>query len=195
MDWFNDLGAVEWFRDQFVDPSAWSVFRLMLLSWALSGAVFIGLDRVSTALLGRSRPLAQQPPIRARAWRWGRRTPPQNYSLMPAGTTVESTVPLVAAPVPLKRPMIELGPGPDGSTYIQLPDPSLPMTDTEFWRLFAEGVAPIFGFENGIRLDKGQAPERYNPITGRVEALERDTSAGTILWAWQADDPHVVGPD
>ena len=69
------------------------------------------------------------------------------------------------------------------------------MDDASFWRLFAEDAAPIFGFENGIRLDKGDAPERYNPITGRVEALERDELAGTLLWAWQAEDPHVVGPD
>ena len=195
MDWFNDLGPVEWFREQFVDPTAWSIFRLMLLSWAVAGAAFIGLDRVSTALLGRSRPLAQEPPVRARAWRWGRRTPPANYSLLPAGTTVPSTVPLVVAPVPLQRPIAALGTGADTSRYIQLPDPSLPMDDVTFWRLFAEDSAPLFGFENGIRLDKGEAPERYNPITGRVEALERDESAGTLLWAWQAEDPHVVGPD
>lgn len=195
MDWFNDFGPVEWFNEQFVDPDAWSIFRLMLLSWAVAGAAFIGLDRISTVLLGRSRPLAQEPPIRARTWRWGRQTPPRNYSLMPAGTTVQSTVPLVEAPVPLERPLAALLSGAPSATQIRLPDPSLPMDDDAFWRLFADDTAPVFGFENGTRLGKGEAPERYNPITGRVESLERDQEAGTLLWAWQPDDPYVVGPE
>jgi hypothetical protein len=192
-DWFNDLGAVEWFRDQF-DPdtvTAWSIFRLMLLSWVFAAVAFIGLDRLSTALLGRSQPLAQEPPVRARTWRWGRKTPPRNYSLMPPGTTVESEVPFIAAPFPLERPLaLEAG-----EMRVRLPDPALPLGDDDFWRLFADDTAPVFGFENGTRLGKGAAPERYNPITGRVESLERNERAGTLSWAWAPDDPHVVGPE
>lgn len=194
-DWFNDLGPVQWFGEQFEDPTAWSIFRLMLLSWVFAAAAFIGLDRVGTVLLGRSRPLAQEPPVRARTWRWGRRTPPANFSLLPPGSTIESTVPVVAAPVALARPqMLELGAGTTATQPI-LPDPGLPLDDDAFWRLFADDDAPVFGYENGLRLGNGQAPERYNPITGRVEKLRRSEAAGTLSWSWLPDDPHVIGPE
>jgi len=199
-DWFNDLSLVEWFGDQFVDPSAWSIFRLMMLSWALAAVVFIGLDRLGSMLLGRSRPLAQGPPERARAWRWGRHAPPTNYSLLPPGSTVESTVPMLAAPVALDRPMLELGAGEgdsggDTTAVRTLPDPALPLDDDAFWRLFADDDAPVFGYENGLRLGNGQPPERYNPITGRVEVLKRYEDAGSMSWTWLPDDPHVIGPE
>ncbi len=196
-EWFNDLGPVEWFGEQFEDPTAWSIFRLMLLSWVFAGFAFIGLDRVGAVLLGRSRPVAQEPPVRARAWRWGRHTPPENYSLLPPGSTVASTVPVVAAPVALSRPqLLELGPGDSaGPQQPILPDPSLPLDDAAFWQLFADDDAPVFGYENGLRLGNGQPPERYNPITGRVENLQRNKSAGTLTWAWLPDDPHVIGPE
>ncbi len=196
-EWFNSFGPVEWFGEQFQDPSARSVFRLMLLSWVFAAVVFIGLDRVGAVLLGRSRPLAQEPPVRARAWRWGRRTPPANYSLLPPGSTVESTVPVVAAPTPLARPqLLELEPGEiSDPAKPTLPDPSMPLDDDAFWRLFADDDAPVFGYENGLRLGNGQAPERYNPITGRVEKLRRNESAGTLSWSWLPDDPHVIGPE
>lgn len=194
-DWFNEFGPVEWFRDQFVDPSAASVFRLMLISWVVAAVVFIALDRMSSLLLGRSRPLAQEPPVRARAWRWGRHAPPENYSLLPAGSTVEATVPAIAAPVPLARPQLaletgEIAPGPP-----RLPDPGSPLDDDSFWRLFADDDSPVFGYENGLRLSNGQQPERYNPITGRVETLRRNELAGTLSWSWLPDDPHVIGPE
>ena len=195
MDWFNDLGPVEWFRQQFVDPSAWSIFRLMLLSWAVAGATFIGLDRLSSLLLGRSRPLAQEPPALARTWRWGRQAPPETYSLLPAGTTVQATVPTIAAPVLLERPLGELTAGGPVTPRVQIHDPSLPMDDPTFWRLFSKDTAPVFGFENETRLGKGDSPERYNPVTGRVESLERIEAEGILLWPWQSEDPHIVGPD
>lgn len=196
-DWFNDLSAVEWFRDQFVDPSAWSIFRLMLLSWVFAAVVFIGLDRLGSVLLGRSRPLAQEPPSRAREWRWGRQTPPENFSTHPAGTMVKSTIPVVMAPVSVERPQLSLESGlvESEEAHTSLPDPSMPLDDEAFWRLFADDDAPVFGYENGVRLNKGAAPERYNPITGRVEQLLRSEAAGTLSWSWLPDDPNVIGPE
>lgn len=195
-EWFNDLAPVEWFRDQFVDPSAWSMFRLMMLSWVVAALVFIALDRLNAMLLGRSRPLAQEPPHRARAWRWGRQAPPPNYSPLPAGTMVPSTVPVVAAPVPLERPVLALDTGEEAVVAAPaLPNPALPLEDDAFWRLFADDDAPVFGYENGLRVGDGKPPERYNPVTGKIETLRRNTAAGTLSWSWLPDDPHVIGPE
>jgi hypothetical protein len=194
-EWFQSLGPVEWFGEQF-DPeqvTAASLFRMMLLSWVVAAIAFIVLDRLGSMLLGRSRPLAQIPPDRARAWRWGRREPPENFSLAPPGTTIESTVPYISAPMPLDRPLA-LMPGPVPSE-LQLPDPALALEDPEFWRLFAEDTAPVFGFENSTRLGKGEAPERYNPVTGRVEALSRDADAGTLDWQWAPSKITIVGDE
>lgn len=199
-EWFNDLAPVEWFSEQFVDPSAWSIFRLMMLAWVFAAAVLIVLDRINTMLLGRSRPLAQEPPVRARMWRWRNATPPENYSAFPAGTMVPATVPVIASPVPLERPALpsqvdedEQEEQPENS--VLLPDPAMPMDDDDFWRLFANDEAPVFGYENGVRVSNGNPPERYNPITGRVEALLRSEAAGTLSWSWLPDDPNVIGPE
>lgn len=194
-DWFNEFGPVEWFRDQFVDPSAASVFRLMLISWVVAAVVFIVLDRMGSLLLGRSRPLAQEPPLRARTWRWGRHEPPTNYSLLPPGSTVASTVPAIAAPIRLERPQLALEQGEIAPVAPRFPDPASPLDDDAFWRLFADDDAPVFGYENGLRLGNGQQPERYNPVTGRVETLRRNETAGTLSWSWLPDDPHVIGPE
>jgi len=192
-EWFNELGPVEWFSEQFVDPTAWSVFRLMMLSWVVAAVVLIALDRVSTMLLGRSRPLAQEPPVRARTWRWGRATPPSNYSAFPAGTMAPSTVPTIGSAIKLSRP--ELDEDDAGPGALPFPDAALPLDDNDFWRLFTDDSAPIFGYENGLRLADGNPPERYNPITGRVEPLKRNEVAGTLSWSWLPDDPTVIGPE
>ena len=99
---FNSFGPVEWFSEQFADPSAASMFRLVLIAWAVLALVSIVLDRFGSLLLGRSRPLAQHPPERARAWRWGQRTPPENYSLLPPGI---AGVPRLEPEVPIERPL------------------------------------------------------------------------------------------
>lgn len=187
-DVFNDFGPVEWFRSQFEDPSAASMFRLVLISWAVAAIVFIALDRLGSMLLGRSMPLAQHPPERARAWRWGRSTPPSTYSLLPPG--VEG-VPVLEPSIPLARPLA-LGAGPLPPTIV-LPDVSSPLDDAAFWRLFADDLVPIFGFENGARLARGEAPERYNPVSGRVEALERNADEGTLSWPTLVSRDHTVG--
>ena len=192
-DWFTSLGPVVWFGEQFTDASAWSVFRLMLLSWVFAAAAFIGLDRLGAMLLGRSRPLAHEPPERARSWRWGTGAPPPNYSLLPPGTMVESTVPVITTAAAVDRPLALMAG--DTTPIVRLPDPALPLDDEAFWRLFADDEAPIFGFENGTRLSKGEAPERYNPVTGYLESLQRDQHGGTLHWEWQPDDPIIVGPE
>ena len=184
---FDSFGPVEWFRDQFVDASAASMFRLVLLSWLVTAFVLIVLDRAGSVLLGRSRPLAQHPPERARAWRWGRQTPPQNYSLLPPGV---SDAPRVEAIVDVHRPQA-LPAAREQETSI--PDPTLDLDDSAFWASFAEDIAPIFGFENGTRLGKGEPPERYNPITGRVEALIRDVDDARIAWPGSAENALIIG--
>lgn len=197
-EWFDDLRVVEWFRDQFADPSATSMFRLVLLAWVATAIVLIATDRFGAMLLGRSRPLAQEPPVRARAWRWGRRTPPPNYSLLPPGV---AAVPQVTTPVALDRPtsnpLAELPVAAqqlDDITFGEpLPDPSADLDDVSFWRLFADAESPLFGFENAARLARGEAPERYNPIAGRVEALERDRDAAVITWPNRADSTLLIG--
>lgn len=194
-DWLDSFGPIEWFRDQFIDGqvTAWSMFRLVLLSWALAAVVFILLDRANAALLGRSRPLAQVPPERARTWRWGRRIPPTTYSMLPPGTTVESTKPVLVPTTSLERPLALMAG--EQSQALDLPDPAADLEDTAFWRLFAENEAPVLGYENGVRLGHGEAPERYNPVTGRVEALERDATAGTLAWTWKPDGSVSIGED
>jgi hypothetical protein len=185
---FNSFGPVEWFSEQFADPSAASMFRLVLVVWAVLALVSIVLDRLGSLLLGRSRPLAQHPPERARAWRWGQLTPPENYSLLPPGI---AGIPRLEPEVPLERPLA-LPPG-DEQLILQIPDESIALDDDAFWRLFADDSAPIFGFENGARIARGSAPERYNPITGRVEQLVRNADGSTLSWSWGVDGSLTIG--
>lgn len=197
-EWFNDLGLVQWFTDQFVDTDAAALFRLVLLSWAVAAIAYVGLDRLGSILLGRSRPLVQTPPTRARAWRWGRHEPPATYSLLPPGA-IETAG---AAPAP--RPALSAGAALDRPTAvaagmlahtIAVPDPAGPLEDAEFWRLFDEDGAPLFGYENGRRLHEGQAPERYNPVTRAVEPLVRHRNDGVLLWGWSPGSTTVVEGD
>ena len=184
---FDSFGPVEWFRDQFVDASAASMFRLVLISWFVAALVLIALDRAGSVLLGRSRPLAQHPPERARAWRWGRKTPPPDYSLLPPGV---SAPPRVQATIDVHRPLA-LPAGQEGQAFIA--DPTFDIDDSAFWRLFAEDDAPMFGFENGTLLGKGEPPERYNPITGRIEALVRSVDDATVAWPDAAESSLIIG--
>ena len=64
-EFFQTFEPVEWFTSQFQDPTAASLFRLVLISWAAAAVAYIGLDRMGAVLLGRSRPVAQVPPVRA----------------------------------------------------------------------------------------------------------------------------------
>ena len=75
---------------------------------------------------------------------------------------------------------------------IAVPDPAGSLEDAEFWQLFNEDSAPFFGYENGLRLSNGEAPERYNPITRTVEPLERHRSEGILLWGWSPSETTVV---
>lgn len=189
---FNEFGPVQWFQDQFVDASATSLFRLVLLSWLVLAIVLIASDRLGAVLLGRSRPLAQHPPALARAWRWGRRTPPANFSLLPPGVSAAPTLETIHF---VERPLALL-PGPDQ------PDPLDPqgesemwitLDDADFWRLQSADERPIFGFENGTRLGKGEAPQRYNPVIGRVETLTRNSDDGSLAWPEAATSILVLG--
>ncbi len=188
-DWFNSLDPVIWFTEQFEDPTAASLFRMVLISWAVAAVAYIGLDRLGSVLLGRSRPLTQAPPSRARAWRWGRSQPPANYSLLPPGTVVQ-TAPVVSTGATLDRPSA-VAAGMLAHT-IRVPDPAGPLDDDAFWQLFDEQSAPLFGYENGLRLRDGFAPQRYNPVTRRVESLERRRDEGILLWGWSPGTTTIV---
>ena len=192
-EWFNDLGLVQWFTDQFTDTDAASLFRLVLISWGVAAAAYIGLDRLGSVLLGRSRPLAQTPPTRARAWRWGRSEPPANYSLLPPGVTATAPRPALSTGAALDRPTAVAA----GmlATTIAVPDPAGPLDDAEFWQMFDEESAPLFGYENGLRLRNGEAPERYNPVTRSAEPLQRHRDEGVLLWGWSPGATTVVEGD
>ncbi len=194
-EWFIGLRPVEWFLDLFqgcpegaVDcegMSATELFRWVMLSWVAAAIVFIALDRFGASLLGRSRPVAQEPPERARTWRWKRAAPPATYSLLPAGTTVTSPARIVLVSTdPVERPALPAA-TPD-LPVTEIPDPSIALEDDAFWRLFAEEEAPIFGLENVGRLAGGGAPERYNPVTGRVESIDRDVEQNLLTWPWES---------
>lgn len=197
-EWFNDLGLVQWFTEQFTDTDAASLFRFVLIAWGVAAAAYIGLDRLGSVLLGRSRPLAQAPPTRARAWRWGRSEPPAEYSLLPPGV-VDTT-----AAIPAPRPALTTGAAFERPTAvaagmlahtIAVPDPAGPLEDNEFWRMFDEESAPLFGYENGLRLRDGNAPERYNPVTRSVEPLKRHREAGILQWGWSPGATTIVEGD
>ena len=198
MNDIEEFGPVSWIRDLFETATAESMYRWVLLVWIVVVVVLVALDRLGTALLGRSRPLVQPPPPRARAWRWGRGTPPPTYSLLPPGSVVP-TRHAIAAPsesIPLVAPRA-LGAGPppiepEAGTIIS-PRPWL--SDSEFWSTTVDPLEPLFGYENLTRLEAGLPPERFNPISGRVEVLERDQATGAVRWPCQSDIvAHVVDP-
>ena len=201
-EWFQSLGPVQWFRDQFAQCpetatscdsiAAADMFQLVLLAWLVAAVVLIGLDRLGSGLLGRSRPLAQVPPARARTWRWGRKTPPENYSLLPPGTTVQPNNPPVLETEPLDRPALNaaVDEPTEPSSVIHLPDSELP--DNAFWLALSTTAAPLFGSENTEGLRSGRAPERYNPVRVQVESLQRDDS-GEISWPSTPRSTTVLG--
>jgi len=188
---FNNFGPVEWFREQFnpLTVSAESMFRLVVLSWLIAVIVLIATDRLGSTLLGRSRPLAQHPPERARSWRWGRGAPPANYSLLPPGVAAPELTPAAKVARPLALPLADV-------TFEEpLPAATADLDNSAFWRLFAEDESPVFGFENATRLSKGTAPERYNPVTGRVEQLSRQRAQATVWWPDVAASVLIVGKE
>ena len=219
-EWFLSLPPVEWFREQFQECpegaidcdsiTAQEMFQFVLLAWLVAAAVLIVLDRVGAGALGRSRPLAQVPPERARLWRWGRKTAPANYSLLPPGSTVAVAAPPQIAIEPVPRPQlstaetIDLSESPNTTIDLEnLPQPvpayvspiaaNPDLPDEAFWQTLASASAPIFGLENDALLREGTAPERYNPITGRVESLLRDSEAEELLWPWLPSSTTIVG--
>ena len=189
----EEFGPVTWIRELFEDATAVSMYRWVLVAWIVVVGALVVLDRLGGSLLGRSRPLVQTPPTRARAWRWGRRTPPPQYSPLPPGAiapfarptaaSVES-IPLaepralMAAPVDLEpAPIVPLRPG---------------VSDAEFWPTMVDDLCPVFGFENNVRLGKGLAPERFNPVKSRVEVLERDRETGAVHWPAAPDTRRIT---
>ena len=186
-DSINESGFIEWLRELFVGADAESMFRWVIVAWLVLVAAMVVLDRLGAGLLGRSRPLEQAPPERARTWRWGRRTPPRTYSLLPTGTIDERAhqAPAIRESIPLStRPLAAL-PAPSAAPIL--------LANPDYWRAAANPAAPHFGYENTERLERGTAPERYNPVTGRVESLDRDESTGILIWPGDAEAPLAVG--
>ena len=220
-EWFQSLPPVEWFREQFQECpegaldcdsiSAQELFQFVLLAWLVAAAVLIVMDRFGGSLLGRSRPLAQEPPERARLWRWGRKTAPANYSLLPPGTTVAVAPPPELVMGQVARPelaTIDLSDNAEShidldeipaTEYAYLYGASLEakanLPDDAFWQTLASATAPVFGLENDELLRRGSAPERYNPITGRVESLLRDSDASELVWPWVPSSATIVGAE
>lgn len=205
-EWLLSLGPVEWFRDQFAECpegaldcdsiGAPDLFRFVLIAWAVAAVALIALDRLGSGLFGRSRPLAQEPPAKARAWRWGRQAPPENYSLLPPGTTVQqSEPPPVLAMAPVDRPALTTStPDQPAQSLSSVALPGGEVSNDAFWKALAVSSAPLFGLENQERLNSGLHPERYNPVTGRVETLDRD-EMGQISWAWSPESTTVIGDE
>ena len=202
-EWFQSLGPVQWFRDQFAECpenavncesiSAPDLFQFVLLAWLVAAIALIALDRLGSGLFGRSRPLAQEPPMRARTWRWGRQTPPENYSLLPPGTTVSQPEPPALTMELVDRPALTTGGSSEpvrSLSNVDLPGPEVP--NATFWKALSLDTAPLFGLENHGRLEGGLPPERYNPVSGRVESLQRDDS-GQIRWPFRAKSTTAVG--
>lgn len=203
-EFFLDLPPVRWFREQFIncpelqadcEPlTASNLFRFVIIAWLVAAVVFIAMDRLGASILGRSRPLAQEPPEKARTWRWRRRPPPPNYSLLPAGTVVQAaavTAPPqpVAAVEPAPRPAeLETPVGAEPEVVGRLPDPGIDVGDKDYWRLVSAEPAPFFGLENAARLTDGDAPQRFNPVLGKVETLSRAPDDNTLWWPEIADD-------
>ena len=186
----DELPPIDWLRDLFEDASAASMYRWMMVAWAVAVGGLIALDRIGWSLQGRSRPHRQTPPLRARLWRWRRSDPPALFTPLPSRTVVfEGSSPRVPSSIPLARstPIEEA----EVVTDMDEPDEvdagplmlaSGPIPNDRFWRLVADPDEPIFGLENNVRLELGKAPERYNPITDRIETIERDPATGIARW-------------
>lgn len=172
----EDSRLVEWIRELFADASTESMIRWMLLAWLALAVGAIVLDRVSTALLGRSRPLLQQPPESAREWRWRRALAPAGYSMLPSGTTVSEGSRPQAQSIPLADPR------PDETATPILALPAAPLNNVDYWANAANPASPVFGYENVARLQDHRPPERYNPVLLAIEVLERDEVSGEVKW-------------
>ncbi|NNC79034.1 MAG: hypothetical protein HKN94_02680 [Acidimicrobiales bacterium] len=173
----EDSRLVEWIRELFSDADAISMIRWMLLAWLALAVGAVILDRISTALLGRSRPLVQKPPAAAREWRWRRAIAPATYSMLPSGTTVSEGTAARPQSIPLAQPQPQLqAPAPP------LALPAAPMSNNDYWARAADPTSPPFGYENVARLQDALPPERYNPVLLAVEALEREEQSGELAW-------------
>lgn len=181
-DAVRDSRLVEWVRELFADPSAESMIRWMLVAWLVATIGIILLDRLGSTLLGRSKPLTQEPPALARTWRWRRHTSlPTSYSMMPAGTLVTpppSTAP-ESIPLATERPELEIEEQPVAPL---IPSNRPDIADNRFWEGLVSTTHPLFGYENTARLELGRPPERFNPVLGRVEQIDRDPATGAISW-------------
>lgn len=177
----EDSRLVEWIRELFTDASTESMIRWMLLAWLALAVGAVILDRISTALLGRSRPLVQQPPESAREWRWRRALPPASYSMLPSGTTVSEGSRPQAQSIPLADPH----PVADASPVLALP--AAPLNNVDYWANAADPASPVFGYENIARLQDRRPPERYNPVLLAIEVLERDEESGQVTWPCMGD--------
>lgn len=172
----QDLRLVEWIRELFTDASTESMIRWMLLAWLALAVGAVVLDRVSTALLGRSRPLVQKPPESAREWRWRRAMPPASYSMLPSGTTVSEGSRPRAQSIPLADPRRTQ----HATSVLALPP--APLSNVDYWAKAADPTSPVFGYENVARLQDHRPPERYNPVLLAIEVLERDEESGEMTW-------------
>ncbi|MGI9605939.1 MAG: hypothetical protein ACR2P0_07340 [Acidimicrobiales bacterium] len=198
-DRITSSGPVEWFRDLFDGISAGGVYSWVLVGWTVFAIAMVVLDRMGAGLLGRSRPLAQEPPSRARTWRWRRHQAPSNFSRLTTSTIEPevlrrpaATIPLVAAtavPLALESGLPAL-PAPQRI----LPFDTADLDDEALWRATADSLSPVFGYENNRRLATGLPPERYNPLTDRVEHLRRRAD-GQLFWGSLLPDPTHEAED
>lgn len=199
----DELPPIEWLRDLFEDASAASMYRWMMVAWVVAVIGLIALDRIGWSLQGRSKPRHQTPPLRSRLWRWRRVDPPALFTPLPSRTVVfEGSSPRVPPSIPLARstPVEEAElvgaeeAGADGAPAAPLMLSAGPVPNDRFWRLVADPDEPIFGLENNLRLQLGKPPERYNPITDRIETIERDAGTGIVRWPRpDGVDWHGVG--
>lgn len=193
-DDIDEFWLVEWLRDLFADASAESMYRWMLVAWVLAVGGFILLDRLGSMLAGRSRPRVQTPPALARLWRWRRADAPAMYTALPAGTVFDTGT---ARQLPPSIQLARSAPIEDAELVILEPElrmpaelevleprmlPAGPIPNDRYWRQAADPKGPAFGLENNVRLELGRAPERYNPITDRIETLEREPVSGIASW-------------
>ncbi len=193
-DAIDEFWLVEWLRDLFADASAESMYRWMLVAWVIAVGGLILLDRIGSMLQGRSKPRVQTPPALARLWRWRRSEAPTTYSALPAGTVFDSGYARQLPPsIPLARStpiedaeLVVLEPEQLLAPELEAPGPRMlpagPVPNDRYWRQAADPHEPVFGLENNVRLELGRPPERYNPITDRIETLERDPVSGIARW-------------